>query len=267
MTIRRKRRSFLLNRARQEPSQSINTDHLIPRSGREEGPLGIESNIIKEAIEPLSEWESVVLFEDLRRGPKGYESPEQHREQEDEKKGYDRWVKATENLTQLVDTNLGLFWDKIIDPSGIDDDESITQNDEFLQLVETVNQCLDAFFANRSYESLETLAQAIHAALRAQSQEVRSDMQVFQDYLNAGKVRKHNNNISWIEDRYGGKFLVPMLAESLQSHTTAEIVPRKSGRIIQRDQCVRLVTNKHASLGMYSGMVGYVLDLSFQATS
>lgn len=196
---------------------------------------------------PLTEWEQVQLFETLRKGPGA--NPRS-------------WDHATLNdLVRLVDHHQSVLWWLVSDPFAMSEDWDENEDNSFSKLVDETYDSGEAFEASRSDEDLKLFANALHHTLAAQALPSRSEDEVLEDYLNAGRVLRSEGDCSWIQDAHGREFLMPnvFLPDSLS--VPPEMVDKEEGRRFEQDHCVCLKTNKYEGKGLPQGAAGYVLQL------
>lgn len=204
----------------------------------------------------LSPWEQVLLFEALRKGPNG-------------QKNSSHWVKTMNKLARLVSTDQPVLWDIIFNPSGISDNWSKEQLANYQELVKAVREGIDAYcHKDGSPANLEALADAVHTTLSAQWYQERSEEELVENYLTAGRLVKSDSRkrISWMRDAHGIEFALPTQFVEERELLEVETVERESGRRLKSDQCVRLITDTYEGFGMPKGAVGYVLHLVSNAS-
>lgn len=201
------------------------------------------------------EWKEVLLYESLRNGPKP-DNPAS-------------WAIAVKQLGRYIETKQSILRSRLFNPHVGDE----VFADAYSELVTNASNMLTAYLATdpagRQEKDLEALAEGVHAALKAQGRKERSDDEILQDFLNAGVVEPYpiNKKLSWVTDAHGEKFLIPnqLLPSSLNLPSNKLIVNKDTslGRKLnlRSGDCVRLITNRQAGLGLPKGVEGYVLKL------
>jgi hypothetical protein len=250
-----------------EPERSVLSEGIPGRGGVDHSKSREARKELQEARQ--REWEEVLLYEALVRGPEVAEDTP--------------WDKTLDKLAEHIGDNGRVLLHNLIDPEPVDENNhwDMDLNDRYLEKFRQVRSRLIYYLQSKANslaketdeelkilarKDLDQLAREASEALKAQGRQPRFADQVRVDYLNAGTVTRYNDDLSSVTDIHGRTSLVPndFLPEAVTSSDNV-LVERDlhPDRVLnlRRNHCVRLITDAYEDRGMPKGIEGYVTNL------
>ena len=208
------------------------------------------------------DWDEVLLYDQLRRGPNT------KNEQGDLNWEDSEWSQTLEKLYLYLKNDHSrrrllrrLFVAKRYENPNCTEEE-------YLKYAENSSQkIVDYTQGNPDYwrkEKLKDVAQHLHGTLAKQNRPHKSMDELFKDYLNAGTPEEDPNDSEGdvVRDHHGDKvpFIKELFGESVNwplDKILADPDPSEGGQF-KSDDCVRLMTNNYLHRGFPKGIEGYV---------